>query len=122
MVNAQGDFIWYELITPDPAASKAFYDSVVGWNVDAQSAMFGEMDYRMIKRSDGTNAGGVLKLTDDMQSDGARPVWLGYLYVPDVDAEITAIEADGGKTLMPASDVEGVGRIAMVTDPQGAHL
>ncbi len=27
----QGDFIWYELMTPDPAGAKAFYDAVVGW-------------------------------------------------------------------------------------------
>ena len=29
--NARGDFIWYELITPDPTGAKAFYDAVVGW-------------------------------------------------------------------------------------------
>ena len=31
--NPQGDFIWYELMTPDPAGAKAFYDAVVGWNI-----------------------------------------------------------------------------------------
>src|SRR5215213_6323991 len=93
--SPRGTFIWYELMSPDPAASKAFYDAVIGWNIDAQSAMPGDLDYRMIKRSDGGNAGGVLKLTDDMVAHGARPTWLGYIYVPDVDAEIAAIEADG---------------------------
>jgi hypothetical protein len=29
--------------------------------------MPGDMDYRMIGRSDGGNAGGVLRLTDDMR-------------------------------------------------------
>ena len=29
----QGGFIWYELITPDPAASKRFYDAVLCWNI-----------------------------------------------------------------------------------------
>lgn len=116
----QGAFIWYELMSPDPAASKAFYDAVVGWDIDAQSAMPGDMDYRMIKRSDGGNAGGLLKLTDDMVAHGARPTWLGYIYVSDVDAEIAAIESDGGRALMPPSDIPDVGRIAMVADPQGA--
>ena len=68
----------------------------------------------------GGSGGGVLKLTDEMQSHGARPTWLGYLHVADVDAAIAAIEGDGGKTLMPASDVPEVGRIAMVADPAGA--
>jgi uncharacterized protein len=119
MADAHGSFIWYELMTPDPAGAKAFYDAVVGWNIDAGAAP-GPVEYRMIKRSDGGNAGGLLRLTDEMREHGARPVWLGYIHTPDVDASVAAFEAAGGKAMMPAWDVEGVGRIAMVTDPQGA--
>ena len=119
MANPQGSFIWYELITPDPNASKAFYDAVVGWDIDAQSAMPGSVDYRMIKRSDGGNAGGMLKLDDAMCAHGARPMWLGYIFVEDVDRTVTDIRADGGTVLVPAWDAAGIGRIAMVTDPQG---
>lgn len=117
--NDQGAFIWYELITPDPAASKRFYDAVVGWDIDGPSAMTG-MEYRMIKRSDGGYAGGVLTLNDEMREHGARPVWLGYIYVDDVDATVRAVKANGGQVLMPANDIATVGRIAMVADPQGA--
>ena len=74
----------------------------------------------MIGRSDGGNAGGVLPLTDEMQQHGARPTWLGYVGVDDVDATVAAIEQAGGKALMPAFDIPGIGRIAMVADPQGA--
>jgi hypothetical protein len=116
--NPAGDFIWYELMTPDPDGAKAFYDAVVGWDIEPQPA--GEMDYRMIRRSDGGNAGGVLRITDEMRQHGARPTWLGYLNVADVDAKVASIEAAGGKTLMGATDIPHVGRIAMVADPQGA--
>jgi predicted enzyme related to lactoylglutathione lyase len=119
MPNSQGSFIWYELITPDLDGAKRFYDAVVGWDIEARSSMPG-MDYRMIRRSDGGNAGGVMPLSDEMRSHGARPVWLGYISVGDVDAAVSAIEADGGKTMMPAWDIPDVGRIAMVADPQGA--
>jgi predicted enzyme related to lactoylglutathione lyase len=112
-----GEFIWYELMSPDPVAAKAFYDQVVGWEIEAEPA--GEMDYRMITRGDGGNAGGVLRLTDEMRTHGAQPMWLGYINVDDVDAEVAATEAEGGKALMPAFDAPGVGRIALVTDPQG---
>lgn len=111
-------FIWYELLTLDPDASKAFYDAVVGWDIEPQPA--GPLDYRMIRRGDGGNAGGVMRLSADMQAGGARPVWLGYLPVEDVDATIAAIKSDGGQVHMPATDMPGVGRIAMVTDPAGA--
>ncbi|OHD09467.1 VOC family protein [Sphingopyxis sp. RIFCSPHIGHO2_12_FULL_65_19] len=113
-------FIWYELMTPDPAGAARFYGAVVGWTIAAdRDPAAGDMDYRMIGRSDGGNAGGVLALTADMIAGGARPVWLGYLHVDDVDAAIAAITADGGAVQMPAMDLP-VGRIAMVTDPQGA--
>ena len=114
-----GSFIWYELITPDPMGSKTFYDAVVGWDIQPE-AMPGPVEYRMIRRSDGGNAGGVLRLTDDMASGGARPVWLGYVAVDDVDASVASIEEAGGSVQMAATDIPDVGRIAMVTDPQGA--
>ena len=117
--DPQGDFIWYELMTPDPEGAKAFYDAVVGWNIGEEGPP--EYNgYRMINRSDGKFAGGVLPLTDEMQQHGARPTWLGYVQVQDVGQEIAAIEAAGGKALMPATDIPNVGRIAMVADPQGA--
>jgi uncharacterized protein len=116
--NPHGDFIWYELITPDPVGAKAFYDAVVGWTIEPEPS--GEMDYRMIGRADGGSAGGVMRLTDDMTSHGARPTWLGYVNVDDVDATVASIESAGGKALLPAFDIPGIGRIAMVTDPQGA--
>src|SRR5215213_6134690 len=118
MANATGSFIWYELMTPDPAAAKTFYDAVVGWSMEAQPS--GSIDYRMITRDDGGNAGGVLRLTPDMQSHGARPCWLGYLHVPDVDATVAAITRDGGSSLLAPNDIPEVGRIAMVADPSGA--
>ena len=118
MSEHHGSFIWYELITPDPDGAKAFYDAVVGWDIEPQPA--GPLDYRMIRRSDGGNAGGVMRLSDDMAKGGGRPVWLGYINVDDVDATVSAITADGGQVHMPATDMPGVGRIAMVTDPAGA--
>lgn len=120
MPNPEGSFIWYELMTSDPDVSKAFYDAVVGWTVAAHSsAPGGAVDYRIIGQSDGGNAGGMLRLDAAMQAHGGRPMWLGYLYVEDVDARVAAITSDGGKTLIPPHDAPGIGRFAMVTDPVG---
>jgi predicted enzyme related to lactoylglutathione lyase len=116
--NPKGDFIWYELMTPDAEGAKAFYDAVVGWNISEGAPEF--QGYRMIGRSDGGNGGGVLPLTDEMQQHGARPMWLGYISVADVDQAIAAITQAGGKSLMPAFDIPNIGRIALVADPQGA--
>ena len=121
MSGSTGGFIWYELMTPDPAAAKRFYDAVVGWDIATNSVAPG-IEYRMIRRSDGGNAGGVLTLSAEMRSNGARPVWLGYLHVDDVDAKAEAIAADGGTVTMPPWDQPGVGRLAMVSGPEGAAV
>lgn len=115
--SGHGSHIWYELLTPDPVAAKTFYDAVIGWNIEAQPS--GAMDYRMIGRTDGGNSGGVMRLTDEMRGHGARPIWLGYVAVDDVDESVASVEQAGGKALMPAFDIPDIGRIALVTDPQG---
>ena len=120
-----GGFIWYELMTADPDAAAAFYGPVTGWAIsesaDPQAANSdsGGMDYRHIARADGGSAGGVLRLSGDMLAHGARPAWVGYVHVADVDAACGAIISDGGRVLMPKMALP-VGEMAMVTDPQGA--
>lgn len=119
-MSKASNFIWYELMTPDPAGAARFYGAVVGWTIAAErDPAAGDIDYRMIGRADGGNAGGVLALNADMLAGGARPIWMGYLEVADVDSTVAAIKADGGAVHMPATDLP-VGRIAMVSDPQGA--
>ena len=120
MPDQTGMFVWYELLTPDPDGAKAFYDSVIGWTVEQHSAF--PNGYRMIGRSDGMNAGGVIPLSDEMQAHGARPIWLGYIAVADVDRTVAAVEESGGKALMPPFDIPNVGRVAMVSDPAGAPV
>lgn len=115
--SAQGSHIWYELMSPDPDGSKAFYEAVVpGWSIGDR--LPGDQDYRILGRGDGGSAGGLLGLTDEMRQNGARPIWMGYIGADDVDATVDRIEGKGGKVLMPAFDIPQ-GRIAMVADPQG---
>lgn len=117
MPNPEGTPIWYELLSADPDASKAFYDHVIGWNVEATPS--GEMDYRTITTAGGEHVGGLMRLTSEMSSGGAKPTWLFYIGVNDVDASLEKITGAGGRVVMPAWDIPGVGRLALVTDPQG---
>lgn len=121
MATDQGGFIWYELMTTDVASAMAFYGDVVGWSIDAQTSGGGAVDYRMINRGDGGFAGGVLGLTAEMTANGARPGWFGYVHVDDVDAAVKVF-TDAGGTLMMDNTMEGVGRMALLTDPQGAPM
>ncbi len=108
-------FIWYELITSDLEAATGFYNDVVGWSVLPSQTP--GMDYRRIMVG-AEGVGGMMKAPDS----GMPPAWFGYVNVADVDAEVTAFEAAGGKVLWPANEDAGVGRMAMVADPQGAAI
>ncbi len=108
-------FIWYELMTSDLDAAIAFYEKVVGWSVMPGTTP--GMDYRMIHAGD-QPVGGMMQAPDAAMP----PAWFSYVNVADVDAEITAFEAAGGKVCWPANDLPGVGRMAMVADPQGAMI
>ena len=117
MANKHGDWIWYELMTGDPAASAAFYGAVQDWTFPPAKSE--PDDYLEIQAGD-EFVGGLLRLTPEMTAGGAHPAWIGYIAVDDVDASVASIEAAGGKTCMPARDMEGVGRFAMVSDCCGA--
>ncbi len=119
MSNRHGDFIWYELMTTDTAAARAFYQAVVGWHIEAQPS--GDMDYRMIASAGGPVAG-LLPIDEAMAANGAGPAWLGYVLVDDVDAMTGLIRDGGGAIHREPHSIPGVGRMAFVADPQGAML
>ena len=50
----------------------------------------------------------------------ARPGWIGYIAVDDVDASAGQITASGGTLFVPPTDIPGVGRFALAADPSGA--
>lgn len=116
MANRQGDFIWFELLTSDPDAAGRFYSDVVGWSI--QDSGMPDMDYRIFNAPDGS-VGGLMKMPDGMSSG---PVWLGYVATEDVDRTAAEVQRAGARPQMPATTIEGVGRIAMLADPQGATL
>jgi len=123
MANKHGDFVWYELLTPDADAAQRFYGEVVGWQI-ARGDLSG-LDYRVLSaqaaESDASHQiGGIMPLTPAMIDGGARAIWLGYIEVDDVDQAVTRLQNAGGRVLMAAADLPGVGRIALVADPQGA--
>jgi predicted enzyme related to lactoylglutathione lyase len=110
-------FVWYELMTSDLDAAVAFYGKVVGWDV-RDSGMPG-MKY-MLFGKDGKDVGGMMGWSSVGMND-MPTAWKGHIYTPDVDAEVKAVVADGGKEYKAAQDIPGVGRFAVVGDPQGAE-
>jgi predicted enzyme related to lactoylglutathione lyase len=115
MATGGNGFVWYELVTSDVRAASAFYAHVTGWSM-AAAGMPG-IDYTLAKIGDRQVAG----LTGFPPDAGAGPpMWFGYIRVDDVDAAAERVHAAGGAVHRPPSDIPGVGRFALVADPQGA--
>ena len=116
MTNPTG-FCWYELMTTDAKAAEAFYRAVVGW--DAQDVSQPGMPYTLLTVG-GQPAAGLMKLPDEACAAGARPGWVGYVAVDNADEAAARLAAAGGAVHRPPDDIPGIGRFAVVADPQGA--
>lgn len=119
MSQAPRKFVWCELMTTDPAAAAGFYRDVIGWRT-ADSGVPG-ISYTILSAGE-TAVGGLMALPAAALEMGARPGWLGYVGVEDVDAEAAEFVKAGGVIHRAAADIPGVGRFAVVGDPQGAAL
>lgn len=122
MTNKHGDFIWYELLTTDSAKAREFYSKVLGWTY-TDSGMKDFTYWLAAARDAETDEkheiAGVMEIAPEMLKDGAQPAWMGYIGVDNTDAMVAAITADGGGVHVPATDIPGVGRFALLHDPQG---
>ena len=110
-------FVWHELMTTDAHAATAFYTAVLGWTTEVEKMPQG--DY-ILAAAGGTQVAGVMNLPPDAAAGGARPAWVGYVAVPDVDAKAAEAAAAGGTVCHPPSDIPHVGRFATIADPHGA--
>lgn len=114
----RGRFTWYELNTNSPETAVAFYEKVIGWEV--QIWPMGHGDYRMLKPPGGEAVAGIMPIDDEAKAMGARPMWLAYTAVADVDAAGALAVARGGHAISPAFEVPNVGRMQVLMDPWGA--
>jgi predicted enzyme related to lactoylglutathione lyase len=113
-----GDFFWHELTTPDARGAAAFYNSVLGW--DVRTAEHPGMTYHFFRR-DERDLAGIMSMEGPMW-DGIPPHWMLYVAVEDVEASKREVEAAGGVVKYGPFEAPGVGRMMVITDPQGAVL
>ena len=119
MPQAASHFVWDELMTSDAQAAEAFYRQVIGWKT-ADAGMPG-MAYTLLSAGE-TAIAGLMKMPQEACDAGAKPGWVGYVAVGDVDAAAQRLQQAGGKIFKPAEDIPGVGRFAVVADPDGASF
>jgi len=115
--NLAGKFVWYDQMSNDLPGAEAFYSKVVGWTL-APNTM---NDQRYTILQAGSSAiGGLMPIPEEARKAGAPPMWMGYIWVDDVDAAAKRVTAAGGRIMRGPMDIPNVGRFAVAGDPHGA--
>lgn len=112
-----GAFSWYELMTTDVDAAKAFYAKLFGWSIEDMPMP--EMTYTVVKAG-GNGIGGIMPIPKEAQ--GTPPMWGAYVTVDDVDLIAKTAQQLGATLLVPPRDIPAVGRFCVIQDPQGAVI
>lgn len=109
-------FVWHELMTSSPDAAASFYGKVLGWKTQAFPQ---DPSYRLWMAGRSSIAG-LMAIPDQAKLAGSPPHWLSYIGVSNVDATVRQATGLGAQVHVPAQDIPGAGRFAVLMDPQGA--
>jgi predicted enzyme related to lactoylglutathione lyase len=111
-----GEFCWSELMTSDPAAAVTFYSQLFGWKIVEEMDMGPIGNYRVFGIGE-THLGGIMAIP---QGAKFHPMRIYYTETSDLYATINRAKKRGGTVMNGPMDVPGGGRIAQLTDSQGA--
>jgi uncharacterized protein len=108
--------VHWELLSKDPAKVAEFYEKVFDWKIQQVP----EINYRFVETGgQGGINGGII------QPQRPEP-WPGnmtfYIDVEDLADYRRRIVAAGGKILIEAQDVAGMGAFSLFTDPEGRMM
>lgn len=109
-----GAFCWADLNTGDPARVKTFYEALFGWKLKFREGK--DSGYLHIVNGEKYIGG----IPPAQQNPNAPPHWLIYFAVADVDETCQRALGMHARAFLPPTDFEGVGRVAVLADPQGA--
>lgn len=111
-----GSFCWPELATTDSAKAGQFYAGLFGWSPVEVPSSGGSYTLLQLR---GKDVAGMRLLGEAERNQGVPPHFLTYVSTASANAAAERAAALGGTVLGGPFDVEGIGRMAVVRDPQG---
>jgi hypothetical protein len=113
-----GKAVWHDLITEDLESARRFYGGLFGWTFEASTGVRGS-DYLLARNGD-VYVAGLLQAPPRSDNENVSR-WLPYLSVGNVDSAVERAKSAGGTVVASARDV-ALGRVAAITDEQGAVI
>ncbi|MFD9205567.1 VOC family protein [Streptomyces sioyaensis] len=123
--DTPGTLCWTELYTTDAAAAQTFYTTVFGWTTQDMPLPGGGGTYTLLTPADcGEDRmhGGLMDVPADLLGPRRTPYWHPVFSSKDCDATVGLVTGNGGILSMGPDTAEGVGRLAVCTDPAGAEF
>jgi predicted enzyme related to lactoylglutathione lyase len=111
-----GTLCWADLNTPDRGRAAEFYSGLFGWQIMKEDES-SKHNYWHIKNGE-EFIGGMPPA--EQLPPGTPAHWLAYFTAADCDATAAEAKNLGATLYMPPADLENVGRISVMADPQGA--
>jgi predicted enzyme related to lactoylglutathione lyase len=109
---------WIDSSQPDPDAAVAFYGGLFGWEFEDVMPPGSPAKY-FIARLDG---GDVAAVSSAAEGGPPTATWNTYIWVESADEAAAEVLNAGGRVVMEPSDVPAAGRMAVLTDPEGAEF
>jgi predicted enzyme related to lactoylglutathione lyase len=107
---------WVDLGTSDPAAARAFYSKVFGWNVEVNpDPQYGGYGLAKVNGQDAAGIGGTM-------SPEQPTAWSVYIGTDDIEDMSMRVTEAGGAVAASAFDVGDQGRMAVFQDTTGAFI
>jgi predicted enzyme related to lactoylglutathione lyase len=108
-----------DVLTPDLAASKAFYQELFGWHsYTLTTPDYGDYEVFTLSDVQGPEVAGMQELPDPTQPSS----WTCYFLTDDVQASVEAIRAEGGQELIAPFWISDVGEMALCSDMENADF
>ncbi|MGA6986963.1 MAG: VOC family protein [Terriglobales bacterium] len=115
IARVHGTLCWADLSTSEAKPAADFYSGLFGWQIIADPK--DPSGYLHIKNGEHF-IGGVPPASH--RQPGVPPHWMAYFQVDDVDASASKAKQMGANLYLPPKSMEGVGRLSVIADPQGA--
>jgi len=115
--GVDGTLCWADLSTPDVEAASKFYSALFGWTMSGSETNEGGSGYIHIKNGEDF-IGGVPPASH--RGPNTPPHWLPYIFVSNCASSVDKAKNLGASLYVKPMEMEGVGTMAVVADPQGA--
>jgi predicted enzyme related to lactoylglutathione lyase len=114
--------VHFEIPVDDEARAKEFYGSIFEWDLESAdmgggvtytTAMTVPVDENMLAKEPGAINGGIMQRTSD------TPTPVITIQVVSIDEALKKIEAGGGSTIQPRTEIPNMGAFGYFKDSEG---